>query len=453
MSPQNMIPGIKLFGRKIPVPEGQIPAKPDAGFQIPTESQVTEARGANSNIEAVQFGKSADVESGQEDMAQVSPDNEEDKTETTQHEEEKTFKKPDKILPCPRCNSFDTKFCYFNNYNVNQPRHFCKNCQRYWTAGGTMRNVPVGAGRRKNKQFASSQYRQAVLSVNGMAAPTSGLETPNSANPRFLPPGEFASPLTPPEVRGSAVLKFGPEGTLSESMDSVLNLRDRCRSGERGPVSFSESREEPSSASELESNSSGSCDSNHNPPQQIPALFFPYHSSWQNLATPLGAYPSHFSSKQVYDRNSVQWGSPPMVAIPSVCAQPTIPLQIVPTSYLGYVPFAVLNGCLSPSSSTVTNGGCSGSGSPSLGKHLRDGDVERSESDVLVPKTLRIDDPNEASRSPIWATFGIKPYEKVSSSMVNGKVECQGNNSEDAADIMEANPAALSRSHTFQEST
>ncbi|KAI5071146.1 hypothetical protein GOP47_0013397 [Adiantum capillus-veneris] len=52
---------------------------------------------------------------------------------------------------CPRCNSTETKFCYFNNYNVNQPRHFCKHCQRYWTAGGTLRNVPVGAGKRKNK--------------------------------------------------------------------------------------------------------------------------------------------------------------------------------------------------------------------------------------------------------------------------------------------------------------
>ncbi|XP_064958186.1 dof zinc finger protein 5-like [Musa acuminata AAA Group] len=52
-------------------------------------------------------------------------------------------------LPCPRCKSKETKFCYFNNYNVNQPRHFCKACHRYWTAGGTLRNVPVGAGRRK----------------------------------------------------------------------------------------------------------------------------------------------------------------------------------------------------------------------------------------------------------------------------------------------------------------
>lgn len=60
-------------------------------------------------------------------------------------------KRAEKIIACPRCNSMDTKFCYFNNYNVNQPRHFCKGCQRYWTAGGALRNVPIGAGRRKAK--------------------------------------------------------------------------------------------------------------------------------------------------------------------------------------------------------------------------------------------------------------------------------------------------------------
>ncbi|GAA0167115.1 hypothetical protein LIER_22122 [Lithospermum erythrorhizon] len=64
---------------------------------------------------------------------------------------DKKTKKPEKSLPCPRCSSSDTKFCYFNNYNVKQPRHFCKTCQRFWTVGGTMRNVPVGSGRRKNK--------------------------------------------------------------------------------------------------------------------------------------------------------------------------------------------------------------------------------------------------------------------------------------------------------------
>ncbi|PIN07641.1 hypothetical protein CDL12_19786 [Handroanthus impetiginosus] len=55
-------------------------------------------------------------------------------------------------LNCPRCGSANTKFCYYNNYNKSQPRHFCKSCKRHWTKGGTLRNVPVGGGR-KNKRF------------------------------------------------------------------------------------------------------------------------------------------------------------------------------------------------------------------------------------------------------------------------------------------------------------
>ncbi|PKA58116.1 Dof zinc finger protein DOF1.4 [Apostasia shenzhenica] len=55
-------------------------------------------------------------------------------------------------LKCPRCDSTNTKFCYYNNYSLSQPRHFCKACKRYWTRGGTLRNVPVGGGCRKNKR-------------------------------------------------------------------------------------------------------------------------------------------------------------------------------------------------------------------------------------------------------------------------------------------------------------
>ncbi|MCD7447398.1 hypothetical protein HAX54_028470 [Datura stramonium] len=54
-------------------------------------------------------------------------------------------------LRCPRCDSPNTKFCYYNNYNLTQPRHFCKTCRRYWTKGGALRNVPIGGGCRKNK--------------------------------------------------------------------------------------------------------------------------------------------------------------------------------------------------------------------------------------------------------------------------------------------------------------
>ncbi|GMH26944.1 hypothetical protein Nepgr_028787 [Nepenthes gracilis] len=56
-------------------------------------------------------------------------------------------------LKCPRCDSTNTKFCYYNNYSLSQPRYFCKACKRYWTRGGTLRNVPVGGGCRKNKKL------------------------------------------------------------------------------------------------------------------------------------------------------------------------------------------------------------------------------------------------------------------------------------------------------------
>lgn len=59
---------------------------------------------------------------------------------------------PEAALKCPRCESTNTKFCYFNNYSLSQPRHFCKTCRRYWTRGGALRNVPVGGGCRRNKK-------------------------------------------------------------------------------------------------------------------------------------------------------------------------------------------------------------------------------------------------------------------------------------------------------------
>ncbi|XP_027339335.1 dof zinc finger protein DOF3.5-like [Abrus precatorius] len=61
---------------------------------------------------------------------------------------------------CPRCASTNTKFCYYNNYSLSQPRYFCKGCRRYWTKGGSLRNVPVGGGCRKNRRGKSSRHHQ-----------------------------------------------------------------------------------------------------------------------------------------------------------------------------------------------------------------------------------------------------------------------------------------------------
>ncbi|CAL9047849.1 dof zinc finger protein DOF1.4-like [Musa acuminata AAA Group] len=54
-------------------------------------------------------------------------------------------------LRCPRCDSANTKFCYYNNYSKLQPRHYCRACRRHWTEGGTLRNVPVGGSRKKKR--------------------------------------------------------------------------------------------------------------------------------------------------------------------------------------------------------------------------------------------------------------------------------------------------------------
>ncbi|XP_008809677.1 dof zinc finger protein 4-like [Phoenix dactylifera] len=59
-------------------------------------------------------------------------------------------------IKCPRCDSTNTKFCYYNNYNLSQPRHYCRACRRYWTKGGVLRNVPVGGSCRKTKRSSSS---------------------------------------------------------------------------------------------------------------------------------------------------------------------------------------------------------------------------------------------------------------------------------------------------------
>ena len=71
---------------------------------------------------------------------------------------------------CPRCGSSNTKFCYYNNYSLTQPRYFCKGCRRYWTKGGSLRNVPVGGGCRKNRRGKSFRILTDRLASKGLAS-------------------------------------------------------------------------------------------------------------------------------------------------------------------------------------------------------------------------------------------------------------------------------------------
>ncbi|KAL3526725.1 hypothetical protein ACH5RR_011381 [Cinchona calisaya] len=85
-------------------------------------------------------------------------------------------------LQCPRCDSNNTKFCYYNNYNFSQPRHFCKSCRRYWTHGGTLRDIPVGGGSRKNakrsRTVSSSVAASSAYEYRHTPATTSALLAP-----------------------------------------------------------------------------------------------------------------------------------------------------------------------------------------------------------------------------------------------------------------------------------
>ncbi|CAA7397305.1 unnamed protein product [Spirodela intermedia] len=100
------------------------------------------------------------------------------------------FRSEERNLRCPRCQSTDTKFCYYNNYNLAQPRHFCRSCRRYWTKGGSLRNIPVGGGSRRNtKRVAPSPSSSSKRPLNPLATAGSSGEASD---------GGWVPPLPPP---------------------------------------------------------------------------------------------------------------------------------------------------------------------------------------------------------------------------------------------------------------
>jgi Dof domain, zinc finger len=306
-----------------------------------------------------------------------------------------SLKKPDKIRPCPRCRSMDTKFCYFNNYKVNQPRHFCKNCQRYWTAGGSMRNVPVGAGRRKSKSNQSSLpashfYRS--------------LPIPNT----LLQPVQSNSVSS--KVNGTAtVLSFGSDPNPPLNGFNIM-----------------ENRNEKSSVSSVEGSK---CKDDE---KKI--------DSTNNSTTVNGTMPWSYA-----------WG--PVTAVYNGSG---IGVQIYP--YWGCIPWP--NGAW-----TIPWTGSACAGAVTLGKHSRDGSIldvaagkdGAKDGKVLVPKTLRIDNPEETTKSSMWTLFGSN---NERTDKIGGKIATMLDSKGDAKEssmlkkphMLIANPAALARSVNFHES-
>nr|GEZ10381.1 hypothetical protein [Tanacetum cinerariifolium] len=134
-----------------------------------------------------------------------------------------TLKPPEQILKCPRCDSPNTKFCYYNNYSLTQPRHFCKTCRRYWTKGGALRNVPIGGGCRKKKKRSSS------LEIGGLSNLFTGLSPPAmdfQLNGLNHPPFMNLDSLRLKFLHGglSSFQEFGITNNLASSTESLNSI-------------------------------------------------------------------------------------------------------------------------------------------------------------------------------------------------------------------------------------
>ncbi|KAG6531634.1 dof zinc finger protein DOF5.1-like isoform X1 [Zingiber officinale] len=118
---------------------------------------------------------------------------------------------PEQPLKCPRCDSSNTKFCYYNNYSLSQPRHFCKACRRYWTRGGALRNVPVGGGCRRNKRSSKSSGgssskstadRQAGGGTSSTSSTATGGGGGSGISPGLPQPGQIPFMVSMPTTLG-----------------------------------------------------------------------------------------------------------------------------------------------------------------------------------------------------------------------------------------------------------
>ncbi|KAL6882611.1 hypothetical protein ACP4OV_011301 [Aristida adscensionis] len=141
----------------------------------------------------------------------------------------------EKALNCPRCNSTNTKFCYYNNYSLQQPRYFCKTCRRYWTEGGSLRNVPVGGGSRKNKRSSSSSASAAAsTSASATSSSMAGAVGAASKNPKLAHEGAQDLNLAFPHHHGG--LQAAPEFAAFPSLESssVCNPGAALASNGRG---------------------------------------------------------------------------------------------------------------------------------------------------------------------------------------------------------------------------
>ncbi|XP_031493995.1 dof zinc finger protein DOF1.7-like [Nymphaea colorata] len=142
--------------------------------------------------------------------------------------ERKAKPQREQALNCPRCSSTNTKFCYYNNYSLSQPRYFCKTCRRYWTEGGSLRNVPVGGGSRKNKRSITKKLPDIHSPIISDPFSHTNVDDGKEVNLAFPIPRDCHSHPTK-ALPSSELLDYGNPASSSSS-SSALSALDLMKS-------------------------------------------------------------------------------------------------------------------------------------------------------------------------------------------------------------------------------
>ncbi|MCD7467774.1 hypothetical protein HAX54_005393 [Datura stramonium] len=263
----------------------------------------------------------------------------------TSNLQEKILKKPDKILPCPLARlAWKQNFVTLTITTSASLLISCKNCQRYWTAGGTMEECA------------------------------------------YLPNGARRPPL---KINGT-ILTFDTDKPLCESMVPVLNSADKAKQTCAGKGFHKYKEPEIQAGDNGDDHCDGSSvtavsskDSDNGLPDMLRQTSnnFPPH------------LPCFTGATWPYPWSSMNWSNavpPPGYYLPG------IPMPFFPaTNYWGCTHrFGMSLDVPTPLHPKT--------------KCLRLLRVILGSAASWLPKTLRIDDPGEAAKSSIWATLGIK---------------------------------------------
>lgn len=301
-----------------------------------------------------------------------------------------------------------------------------------------MRNMPVGAGRRKNKNSDSNSRHINVSEAVRAVQINTGNGLPD-ATPK----------------NSETVLSFGAHSSLCVPVSSLLSVTEKKVPNIIQNGIYKQGISIPSKGGDYIDDCSGG--------SSIKNLNEKMEGKKDGIAEPQVQNIQGFSS-QVPFHPALPWPCPWNSTVPmqAICP-PGFPLPCYAPYWNYNVPGSWNMPWLSPPPQVTNQDEPSCDSKPQiLGKHSREGDLLRPvnylgeqhcklnnvEKAVVVPKIMRIDDLDEAAKGSIFASLGIK-NDTITKAFQPKKDE--KDHVVKPSPVLQANPAAMSRSLRFQE--